>query len=105
MAVCSVTILHVNPGRLQDFLANIAAAKAIHERVGAKVRIWQATAAGTQAGSVAYVIEHDDLAAYARFTQQLQADADWQAFQANEILGRDPAATRTSFSLFSEITP
>lgn len=80
MAVALVTQFQVNPGRNLDFMALVSEAKKIHERVGAKVRVWTATIAGPNTGNVSYVIEHADMSAYAAFSDKLQADKDWQAF-------------------------
>ena len=102
MAVATVTQWRVIPGRQQETLANIARARIIHERLGGRVRVWQATMAGPNAGVISYIIEHDDLVAYANFTQRAQTDAEWQQFWAD--VQSNPSATLVGNSLVVEIT-
>lgn len=104
MAAMTLTAWKVTPGKQQEFLATIAEAKAIHERLGGRVRVWLATGAGPNAGNIWYVIEHDDLAAYASFTQQLQADPEWQTCWAG-LQSADPCATLLGNSLATEFAP
>ena len=105
MAVATVTQWKVTPGKQQEVMANIARARLIHERLGVRVRVWQALLAGPQAGTIAYVLEYDDLAAYARTVQQLQADSEWQAFVSEVLQATEPSATLLANSLLTDITP
>ena len=104
MAVAQVFQFRISPGRNQDFNANVAEGKKIQERLGGRVRVWQATAAGPNTGLVSYVIEHDDLAAFATFATKLQADSEWQTFAA-KVFTADPSGTLISAALANEITP
>jgi hypothetical protein len=100
MAVASISVWRARDGRQADFMANVATAKKIHERMGAKVRIWQ-TLFGPQTLTVGYVIEHRDWAAFADFTNKLQTDTEWQEFFTGALA--DPSADWLQNSLVSEI--
>lgn len=104
MAVAQVTQFRISPGKNQEFTAQVAEAKGHHERLGARVRVWQATAAGPNSGIVSYVVEHQDLAAFAAFSDKLGKDAQWLAFVA-KVFTANPSGTLTSSALANEITP
>ena len=104
MAVAQIVQFRINPGKNQEFNAQVAEAKGHHERLGGRVRVWQATAAGPNSGIVSYVIEHKDLAAFATFSDKLAADAQWLAFVA-KIFTANPSGTLVSSGLANEITP
>jgi len=78
-AVAQVATWRPRDGHLSEFLANVATAKKIHERLGAKVRIWQSTFGG-QPMSLGYVIEHAGWEAFGKFGAKLEADAEWKNF-------------------------
>jgi len=104
MAVATVTQWAVTPGKQEEFLPNVARAKKIHQRLGGQVRVLQNTFGGENTGRISYVIEHSDLAAFASFSQQMQADAEWQQLWASVNSG-SPAATMISNSLLAEPAP
>ncbi len=105
MAVAQVVQFRIVPGRNEEFAKNVAAGKKIHERLGGRVRVWTALIAGPNTGIVSYVIEHDDLAAFADFSAKLTADPEWVEFTA-KVLGRaDPAGLVQGATLANEITP
>jgi hypothetical protein len=104
VAVAQVIQFRINPGRNQEFNAQVAEAKKLQERLGGRVRVWQATAAGPNTGLVSYVIEHPDLAAFAAFSDKLNADSQWQAFVA-KVFTANPSGTLISAALVNEITP
>ena len=104
MAVATVTTFQVRPGRNVEFMAQVAEGKKNHERLGGRVRVWMSTFAGPNAGQAIYVIEHKDLAAYASFSQKMEADPAWQAFVAKVFTG-DPTGTLVGQSLVTEVTP
>lgn len=103
MTVATVTGFQINPGRNQDFMSLVAEAKKIHERLGGKVRVWTATAAGPNTGNVTYVIEYANLAGYAAFSEKLQADKEWQAFAA-KAFSANPTSRVLGMSLVTEAT-
>lgn len=102
MTVATVTAWRVAPGRNADFMELAAKGKAIQESHGGRVRLFQAALAGEATGTISFVIEHDDLAAYSAFTASLEADADWLALFATAF-GADSPATMVSHSLVNEL--
>jgi hypothetical protein len=77
MAVLNVSQWQIKPGRAIDFLGQFPTARAIHERLGGKVRAWQNAAAGPQTGVFSYVIEFPNYEAWGRFSQALPQDPQW----------------------------
>src|SRR5262245_62134091 len=96
MTVATITQWRPTPGKQQELLANVAHAKQIHERLGARVRVWQSTMAGPNAGLLSYVMEFDDLAAYARTVEHMQTDSEWQTVVREVLQSADPIATMVS---------
>lgn len=101
MAVRTVTIWSVQPGRVPEFIALAAQAKAIHTRLGGSVRLGQITIGGPNTGQIVYSIEHADMTAMAKFTDKLNADAEWLKFFGAAQAGG--AATLLSQSLATDI--
>ncbi len=84
-AIASISMWRPRDGKLQDFMARVATAKKIHERLGGKVRVWQ-SAFGGQPMALGYVIEHGSWKAFGDFGQKLEADSEWQKFWADALL-------------------
>jgi hypothetical protein len=99
MRVASIALWKVPVQRVQDFLAVCSEAKAIHEKLGGQVKVWNA-AFGGEPGTVGYVVEHEDLAQLAEFQSKLESDVDWQALGAKFIA--DPPADLIQNSLVGE---
>ena len=78
MTVATVTTWKAAPGKRDELLKLFKEAKAIHERLGGRVRMWAAGMAGPNFGTLTYVIEHADLAALATFSEKSLADPAWQ---------------------------
>jgi hypothetical protein len=99
-AVASVNVWRPRPGRLQDFMAVVVRAKKIHERLRAKVRVWNSQWGGEPL-SVGYVIELPDWRAVGEFAAKLEADPEWLALVAEFTSARDPVAdlVRTQLSV------
>jgi hypothetical protein len=102
MAVATVHSFRIKPGRLQDVLSVVSEARKIHERLGGRVRVWQ-PAIGGEAGSVAYVIEHDDMTAYGAFTDKLLSDSEWQALTQRVQGDTNPGTEPLTSTLISEL--
>ena len=102
MAVRSVAIWQPSPGKAGAFLAICTQAKAIHERLGGKVRVSQLTFAGPNAGQIVYSIEHADMTALAKFGEKLSADTAWQTLWSGSQTA-DPAATLQSHSVLGDV--
>jgi hypothetical protein len=81
-AVATIATWRPRDGKLQDFIARVATAKKIHERLGAKVRVWQ-TAIGGEPFALGYVIEHESWTAFGKFGEKMEADSEWQTFWAD----------------------
>jgi hypothetical protein len=77
MAVVNVSQWQIKPGRAIDFFSQFPMARAIHERLGGKVRAWQNVAAGPNTGVFSYAIEFPNFEAWAKFSQALQLDPQW----------------------------
>lgn len=99
-SILSVSTWRPNPGRLQDLLAGIAAAKKIHTRLGANVRVATTQFGGTPL-SVVYAIECADWAAFGAFGAKLEADPEWQAMWAAATA--NPSATLVSQNVSVEV--
>lgn len=104
VAVAQVFQFRISPGKNQEFNAQVDEAKKLQEKLGGHVRVWQATLAGPNSGLVSYVIEHENLAAFAAFSDKLSADAAWLAFVAKAFVA-NPAGTLISAVLANEMTP
>lgn len=104
MAVAQVIQFRITPGRNEEFNKQVAEAKGHHERLGGRVRVWQATVAGPNTAIVSYVIEHKDMAAFAAFSDKVTTDAQWLAFAA-KVFTANPTGTLVSGALATEITP
>ena len=82
MAIAQVGYWRSRPGRFEDTIKVCKEARKIHERLGAQVRVLQ-TQLGSDAGTVTYVIEHADGAAYGQFIDKLNGDGQWQQLVAS----------------------
>jgi hypothetical protein len=90
-AVLVVNVWRPRPGRFQDFMAVCTKAKRIHQRLGGKVRVYNAQFGG-QPFTTLYTTEHADSNAFGAFGAKLETDAEWLAL-VNEWLGsREPSA-------------
>ncbi len=83
-AVAQVATWRARDGKIQEFFANVATAKKIHERLGGKVRVWQTTIGG-QPMSLGYVIEHAGWVEFGKFGEKLEKDTEWQSFWTNAM--------------------
>ncbi len=90
-AVNQVTVVHVTPGRFDEFLKRSSKLKKIRERAGAKVRYYQTVAGGHPA--VMVVAETAGWKAHGEYMAKLEADPEWQKFVAEIRADRDPVAT------------
>lgn len=97
-AVLQGVIVRVEPGRLDDYLAQVESLRKTQERLGSsgQMRVWEATLAGEGSGNLAVGIVYPSLAAYAKDSGRLQADAEGQKI----FEGLDKIRTVVSSSLF-----
>ena len=99
MAVATVAIWRPIPGRFQDFVARVAQARKIHERLGGKVRVWQTQFGGTPM-TLGYVIEHHDWVGFGKFGAAMESDSEWQQLTADYLA--DPSGELVQSSVISE---
>ena len=103
-AVRTVILVEVQPGQLGAYLQRVSQAMAIGKRLGLPApRIFQATLAGTNVGTVSIVTDHPSLAAFAANSAKLGADPGWQSWI--EELTKAGISRLVSNSLLVEVTP
>ena len=103
MAVIQATVWAPQPGRAGEMVGQMAVAKKIHVRLGAKVRAWQIVAGGTDSLRAIYTMEYADWNAYGKVNQALTADAEWQGFVQTVLNAANPSATLISNNLATTI--
>ncbi len=104
MSLAVVTAWRINPGRTADFMEALATSAGIVRRHGGSVRVFQATAAGENTGTVNFVIESEDRHAWADVYDGLMGDPEWQAL-FSDMNAADAPGVILSQSLANEITP
>jgi hypothetical protein len=103
MAVLTTTVWRMRPGKAQDFLANVASAKKILERLGGRVRVVN-QAVGTYAPAFIFIIESADWKAYGELQTKMETDSEWQAFFARAILNNaNPSADLIGTGLSTDV--
>ena len=103
-AVRQVIQVRVEPGQLDAYLARQPQARAIQERLGLPApRIFQATLAGPNVGTLSIVIDHPSLVAFAANNAKQQADAEWQSWIGD--LNKAGIRQLVSNSIVVEVTP
>ena len=101
--VLNVLAIEVS-GDQAAYLAKVKQLNTITQRLGAgSIRVWQATSAGTDTGTLYVAIEHADLAAYAQAVTKLAADAEFQAVRKE--LNASGMREIVGDSLLVEVTP
>ena len=70
---------------------------------GGTMRLWRATAAGPNVGTISVVIEYANLEAFAKAQTKLQADEEWSKLRGE--LDASGLRDVIDASLFVEITP
>ncbi len=101
--VLHVIVVKVTEGGADNYADTIAKkGMPIMERLSpdAEVRVWQATLAGDNVGTVVVTIEHSSLSAFAEAQEKADADSEWNEFIAD--LGK--IREIVSDSLYREIT-
>jgi hypothetical protein len=103
MAVIQRATWKVHPGRMQEFLANVATAKKILERLGARVRVLNQVV-GTNAPCTLVVIESPDWKAFGERLEKMQTDSEWQSFFAKVVLNNaNPVADLIDTALSADV--
>lgn len=103
MPVLATTVWKVRPGKMQDFLANVASARKILERLGGRVRAVN-QAIGTNAPCIIFVLESPDWKAYGDLQAKMETDSEWQKFFSKAVLdNRDPSADLIGTGLSTDL--
>jgi hypothetical protein len=91
------------PGNVGSYLEKVKKAQTMAMRLGMPpARVWRATLAGPDTGTILIGIEFPTLAAMEEAQRKVAADADWQKLMKEmDKSGR----TVVSNSLFEDITP
>ena len=103
MAVLQTGVWRVRPGKTQEFLANVATAKKILERLGGRVRV-VSQVVGTNAPCTIFITESADWKAYGELGAKIETDSEWQKFFAKALLdNRDPSADLIGTGLSADV--
>lgn len=101
--VIQVVTVEVMPGKLEAYRAEVKKLAGVVARIDAlaKVRMWEATAAGENTGQILVGIEYPNAAAWAADSAKTQADAEWKAIVA-KLAGM---RTVLSTSVWRDVSP
>lgn len=101
--VLQVITVEVKPGKLDRYRQEVKKLAGVLARVGSsgKLRMWEATAAGADTGSILVGIEYPNSAAWAADSAKAQGDAEWQKLLA----GLDEVRTVESNAIWRDISP
>lgn len=105
MAVLAIFTYEVKPGRMDDFMAKLAAAagsKFNSEVMPKSVRLFRNTVPGPDTGPVILVIEYEDMAAYGARTTFENNNREWKELFASKP---DSPETLISVQLLTELKP
>jgi hypothetical protein len=96
-------VIVVQTDDVSAYLKEIERGKAMMKRLEspATTRIWRATFAGSEAGTVVVSVEYPSLAAFAKDDAKFTADSEFQAW----LKGLDKIRKIVSDSLYNELTP
>lgn len=100
--IVSASVWQPERGRHAELGAAVATARRIHERLGARVAVWEPVIGG-RPESVTYTVEFDDMAGWGAFADRLADDPEWEAFWGAAAAGTAPILTVVDTVLVSEI--
>jgi hypothetical protein len=94
-------VVAVKTDNVAAYLQALEQGKEIMKKIGVtqQLRVWQATFAGPNAGSIVVVIEYPNIAAFADADAKTRADKDYQAW----LKGLEKIRTIVSDSLYREL--
>ncbi len=94
-------VVVIKTDNVAAYLQEIEKGREIMKKIGvtSQTRVWQATFAGPNAGSVVVGIEYPSLAAFADGYAKISADKDYQAW----LKGLEKIRTIVSDSLYKEL--
>ena len=91
-------------GDFNTYIEKVKKLRDVSRRLGMPTfRIWRATLAGSDAGTIFVAVEHPSMAALAESTARLSADPEWQ--KVIKDLDKSGIRTVISNSLLEEVTP
>jgi hypothetical protein len=101
--VIQVVTVEVAPGKLEAYRAEVKKLAAVIGRIDpqARVRVWEATAAGEDTGQILVGVEYPNEAAWAADSAKTQGDAEWRQI----VAGLTGLRTVVSTSLWRDISP
>jgi hypothetical protein len=101
--VLQVVAVQVKPGKLEDYRKQVAKLRAVIDRVGASstLRMWNATQAGPNTGTVLVALEWKNADTWAAESGKVQGDPEWQKI----VSGLHEIRTLAGSALWREITP
>ena len=94
-------VVEIKTDNVAAYLQALEQNKQIMKKLGLtpQIRVWQATYAGPNAGSIIVSVEYSSMAAFADADAKTRADKDYQAW----LKGMDKIRTVVSDSLYSEL--
>ena len=94
-------VISVKTDNLSAYMAELDKGRAINKRLGlsVRIRVWRATYAGHEAGTLIVTIEYPSWAAFADTQAKTTADPEFSKWLA----GLDKVRTITSDSLYREL--
>lgn len=101
-SVSQVVFLKPQPGRLEAFMRDLSKANTIIKRAGGKLRAWNEMS-GTNAGTVAVVVEFDGWKDFGNYEAKLESDSDWQSFIAELNSAKSPNAELVATAISVEV--
>jgi phenylpyruvate tautomerase PptA (4-oxalocrotonate tautomerase family) len=98
-----VVAVKVKPGKLEKYRAEVKKLRGVLKRVGseATVRMWNATQAGPDTGTILVALEYPNAAAWAAGAPKVQSDEEWQDIVAD----LDELRTLEGSALWRDISP
>lgn len=103
MGILQSSVFRVRPGKAQEFMADVATAKRILERLGARVCVVNQVV-GTNAPCTVFITESADWKAYGEFSAKIETDSEWQKFYSKAALDNpNPAADLIATGLSTDV--
>jgi hypothetical protein len=102
MAIAAVLLFRPRPGRLSDFMKDVARAGKIVTRCGGEMRVWSSMYGG-EPGTVGIVVETADWKAHGDYQAKVLADSEYLAFLAELNSTRDPSADLLGTQVLQEV--
>lgn len=101
--VIQVVTVEVTPGQLDAYRAEVKKLAAVIARVDseARLRMWETTAGGEDAGAILVAVEYANEAAWAADSARTQSDPEWRKI----VAGLHGMRTVVSTSIWRDVSP